>query len=169
MKFDPKPYHQSVLLIALNEFAQAEVPGAGNNARIIEYHQATSLRAKEDSVPWCSSFCCWVTKKAGLKTTPANAWAESWIGWGAKSAAIPGAVVVLKNHVGFVVRETKSVVYCLGGNQSDAVNIKAYPISKVLAYRVARAEDVTPVPTVRLAALRESGDIQDLSAEEETA
>jgi uncharacterized protein (TIGR02594 family) len=158
MTFDPKVYHNRILLEGLAEYATQEVPGPGNNMRIIQYHGVTSLKATADSVPWCSSYCLWVAKRAGLKTAPANAWAESWLGWGAKANwPIPGAIVVFKNHVGFVVKATPTIIYTLVGNQSDAVNIKAYPIGTVLGYRVARAEDVaTPAPAAVLAAVDET-------------
>jgi uncharacterized protein (TIGR02594 family) len=168
--FSPSIIHSRMLLVGLGEYATSEVPGAGNNPRIVEYHQTTSLRASQDSVAWCSSFVCWVAKQVGLKTHPANAWAESWLNWGAKVKwPVPGSIVVFKNHVGLVVKATGSLVYTLGGNQSDAVNIKAYPIGSVLSYRVARAEDViAPAQATPAVAVASTDETSDPSSEGET-
>jgi hypothetical protein len=38
--------------------------------------------------------------------------------------------------VGFYVRETARYVFLLGGNQSNAVNIAAYPKTRVIGYRM---------------------------------
>jgi hypothetical protein len=47
-----------------------------HNARIIEYHQATTLRATTDETAWCSSFVNWVFRQSG-RTGTNNAAARS--------------------------------------------------------------------------------------------
>lgn len=131
----------SWLQIARAEMGVQEVPGSGNNPRVIQYHATTTLRANEDAVPWCSSFVNWCIEKAGYKGTRSAA-ARSWLSWGtAAQSFIPiGSVVVMKRrgggHVGFKVAEDPFYVYVLGGNQSDAVNIRAFAHTQVVAYRL---------------------------------
>ena len=84
-------------------------------------------------------------KKAGydkdIPKWPARA--KSWLKFG-KSAGRPvlGSIAVKSRkgggHVCFVVGQDPSgdYLYCLGGNQSDAVNIKKYPKRVFLDFRI---------------------------------
>jgi uncharacterized protein (TIGR02594 family) len=130
------------LIIAESELGTAEVPGAGNNPRIAEYAACTSLKASEDSVPWCSSFTNWCFKQAGIKGTGlANA--RSWLKWGTGiDKPTLGCVVVLKRgappsgHVTFYTASLgEDKIVCLGGNQGDKVKYSTYLKSEVLSYR----------------------------------
>lgn len=131
--------------IALGELGIAEVKGPKDNPRIVEYHSATSLRASNDEVPWCSSFVNWVMKKVGIKGTN-SALARSWLTWGievSQKAPKYGSVVVLSRgvgsiagHVGFYVGKTVGgQIKVLGGNQGDKVSVALFSKSKVLGYR----------------------------------
>ena len=51
------------LEIALKEVGVSEIKG-GENKRILEYHASTTLKAKEDEIPWCSSFVNWCMVQA---------------------------------------------------------------------------------------------------------
>jgi uncharacterized protein (TIGR02594 family) len=123
------------------------IPGH-HNQRIVEYHQATSLKATTDEVPWCSSFVNWIMKQAGYRGTN-NALAKSWLDWGlALDAPREGAVVVIKKkgatsdvatgsstgfHVAFFVSASQAHIRLLGGNQGDQVkysnfSLKGYDI-----------------------------------------
>jgi uncharacterized protein (TIGR02594 family) len=123
------------------------IPGH-HNQRIVEYHQATSLRAATDEVPWCSSFVNWVMKQAGYRGSN-NALAKSWLEWGlSMDAPREGAVVVIKKkgatsdvttgsstgfHVAFFVSSSQAHIRLLGGNQGDEVkysnfSLKGYDI-----------------------------------------
>lgn len=125
---------------ALAELGVSEVRG-GENPRIIEYHKATSLRAVEDEIPWCSSFVNWVFSRLNMQGTNSAA-ARSWLKWG-DFLDVPklGAVCVLsrgeptQGHVGFWVGEVDGHVLLLGGNQGDKVQVDAYEKSRVLSYR----------------------------------
>jgi uncharacterized protein (TIGR02594 family) len=129
----------SWMTIADDEIGEKEVPGLNHNPRIIEYHSETTLRATTDEVPWCSSFVNWVMKRAGYTPTRSAA-ARSWATWGVECKPTAGCIVVLTRngggHVGFYVRETARYVFLLGGNQSNAVNIAAYPKTRVIGYRM---------------------------------
>lgn len=140
-KPEPKKPLPAWYRIALSEIGVKEVPGEGNNPRVIEYHYATSLKATEDSVPWCASFVCWCLQVAGVKSTR-NARARSYLNWGRPvQDPYEGCIVVLsrgnkyQGHVGFFVRQDKDHVWLLGGNQNDQVNVTKFSKKSVLDYR----------------------------------
>jgi uncharacterized protein (TIGR02594 family) len=133
------------MAIATGEVGVSELAGPGqDNKRIVEYHGATSLLAKDDATPWCSSFVNWVMKKAGHRGTN-NALARSWLDWGEPlSSPRYGAITVVKRrgaqsdaatgsttgfHVAFYVGSTATHIELLGGNQGDSVKISKYPLS----------------------------------------
>jgi uncharacterized protein (TIGR02594 family) len=135
---DPKWYE-----IACKEIGQKEVDGSGNNKRILEYHATTTLGAKEDSVPWCSSFTNWCMKEAGIKGTNSAA-AISWAAWGVACERVKGCICVIRqrnkgadhatgsasgNHVAFFDRIEQGRVYLLGGNQSDQVKVSSFGLA----------------------------------------
>lgn len=128
--------------IAQGEQGQAEVPGAGkDNPRILEYHQATTLRATDDETPWCSSFVNWVMSQSSHAGTR-NALASSWLAWGEKlTEPRYGAIAIIRSrsaagnaatgsstgyHVGFLVEQTDKALRILGGNQSNTVKVSSF-------------------------------------------
>lgn len=122
----------------------AEVRGAIDNPRIIEYHATCSLRATNDETAWCSSFVNWCVIQAGFRGTNSAA-ARSWLQWdGGQVVQAPtlGCITVLsrgrpwQGHVGFHVSETESRVTLLGGNQGNAVSQASFAKNRVLAYIV---------------------------------
>lgn len=136
---------KKTLEIALQEYGVKEVPGRKHNARIIEYFTSCGLDTDKmtDETAWCSAFINWVCKEANAETS-GKLNARSWLNVGCGvSNPEPGDVVVLwrdspeswKGHVGIFVKQTRNYVYIIGGNQSNAVNIKAYPKERVLDYR----------------------------------
>ena len=129
---------------AVGELGQRERPGKRrNNPRIIAYLRVVGFGAW-DETPWCSAFANWCMLRAGIPGT-GRATARSWLGWG--TALDPGrprfgCVAVLRRtsnpargHVGFWVGARAGQVLLLGGNQDDAVCVKAYPRSKLLGLR----------------------------------
>ena len=130
------------LQISLKEMNVKEVKGKNHNPRILQYHNATSLKASTDEIAWCSAFANWVVKKAGLTGTN-SARARSWETWGEElKKPIPGCIIVFSRgsnpylgHVAFYLYETSKYIYCIGGNQSDSVSIARYPKSRVVCYR----------------------------------
>lgn len=133
--------------LARGEICTREVAlGSGSNPRIVEYHQATSLRAKDDRTPWCAAFVSWVLEQAGIRS-PRSAWAKSYLDWGmALDHPRTGAITVFQRgsgppsskgsgHVGFFVEDRDTNIGLLGGNQGNHVNIKSYGKSRLLAYR----------------------------------
>ncbi|MDT7838666.1 LysM peptidoglycan-binding domain-containing protein [Aquabacterium sp. OR-4] len=115
--------------IALGELGTREIRGAGDNPRVVEYHQATSLRARDDETSWCSSFVNWTMQRAGVAGTDSAA-ARSWLQWGQavpRDAAHvqPGDVIVFprgnnpaQGHVAIVSEVlADGQVRVVGGNQ----------------------------------------------------
>jgi len=127
---------------AVKEIGVEEVPGPGDNLRILEYHNTTTLKATDDSVAWCSSFVNWCMKQAGVQGSGSAA-ARSWLNWGKRlDSPRNGCVAVLKRgsnptngHVAFYVGEGSSNIRLLGGNQGDQVKVGAFPKTMLLSYR----------------------------------
>jgi len=141
----------SWIKIAYAEVGTKEYVGIADNPRVVEYHSTTSLHATDDEVPWCSSFVNWVMCKAGYPHTD-SARARSWIEYGTKiTEPIRGCIVILTRtgggHVGFYESHVdEDTIRVFGGNQSDAVNYRQYPTSRVICYvmpSVLKAKDVT--------------------------
>lgn len=124
--------------VARKEIGVKELRGIADNPRVVEYHSATTLRATDDEIPWCSSFVNWCVSKAGYTPTRSAA-AKSWLTWGQKiDKPVHGCIVVLTRtgggHVAFFESESEGLVKLLGGNQDDAVCQRTYPTSRVVAY-----------------------------------
>lgn len=137
--------NQKAFEIAKVEINVSEAAGPKASPRIVEYHQATKLRATSDEVPWCSSFVNWCFKKAGYVGTE-SAMARSWLLWGNKvETPVPGDIVIFKRgndgvsgHVAFLAQKPNPLspwVYVLGGNQSNKVCVAKYSKLKVIGYR----------------------------------
>lgn len=127
---------------AFKEMNVKEVKGKNHNPRILQYHNSTSLKASTDEIPWCASFANFIIMKCGVIGTN-SAMARSFEDWGnSLEKPIPGCIVVFSRgdnpdfgHVSFYLYETKKYIYCLGGNQGDAVAITPYLKTKLVCYR----------------------------------
>lgn len=117
------------LEVARGELGTTEIRGGRDNPRVVEYHQATSLKAKDDETSWCSSFVNWSMQQAGVAGTNSAA-ARSWLHWGQAvprdSAHVrPGDVIVFprgnnpaQGHVAIVQDVMPNgQVRVVGGNQ----------------------------------------------------
>lgn len=136
------------LTLARREAARGvrEVPGSRDNASIVAYHAHTRGGGAPDETAWCASFVGWCLHESGYLSTRSKS-ARSYEHYGRElDAPMAGCIVVLSRgsnprhgHVGFYVGAEEdgalSAVRILGGNQSDAVNVKPYPLSRVVAYR----------------------------------
>jgi len=134
--------------IAELEIGVSQFPPGSSNPRIMEYHSATSLRAKDDKIAWCSSFVNWCFAQVGIAGT-GSALARSWLEWGQPiDAPQRGCVIVLsrddpdgwKGHVGFFLRADSEHVYLLCGNEFGKVCEHFYPRATVLGYRLPSKE-----------------------------
>ena len=133
--------------IAIGELGVKEVRGEGSNPRVETYHDVVGIAWAKDEVPWCGSFVGFCMLKAGYKLPEHPYRALSWLDYGV-SAHVPvfGAIAVKKRkgggHVTFVVGRKGDYLYCLGGNQHDAVNVAVYHISVFEDFRI--PEGYTP-------------------------
>lgn len=139
------------LEIAEKEIGVCEKKG-GESARIIEYHSATSLKAKEDEIPWCAAFVNWCLVQSDIAGTNSAA-AKSFLDWGQHlEAPKEGCICVVQQrqagrdqatgstsgfHVAFWLGESDGRVKLLGGNQSDSVKISTFGLQsyKIAGYR----------------------------------
>ena len=135
-----------------------------HNKRIIEYHSTTTLGAKTDEIPWCSSFVNWIITQSLYKGTN-NALAKSWLNWGVKvTTPIQGDIVIIKKkvkstdkntgsstgyHVAFFDSKTTTHIRLLGGNQRDSVKYSTFNLSRyeVKGFRRPNVKVITiPIP-----------------------
>jgi len=130
-----------------------EIPGASHEARIVEYHSTTRLKATTDEVPWCSAFACWAMERSSVRH-PGSARARDWLDWGVGVSVVHppiGAVIVLsrggagqpgpevrdaQGHVGFFWSHGEpGRLVLLGGNQGDSVSLGSFPVHRMLGVR----------------------------------
>jgi uncharacterized protein (TIGR02594 family) len=126
-----KPTDLLWMKIAKGEIGVKEIEGSNHHTSIIKYHTNTSLKAKTDEVPWCSSFVNWVVNESGYTGTNSAA-ALSWKSWGEEiKNPVYGSIAIIdygsgKGHVGFVLGMQGSSVLILGGNQKDSVRVSKF-------------------------------------------
>ena len=131
-----------MLLEAIKLFGTHEVPGPKNNPLIMEWAKEVHTTYPGDATAWCGLFISIVAKRAGWDYHPnGNAlWAQNWASWGTpQKVAMLGDVLVFTRsgggHVTLYVGEDEHFYHCLGGNQSDQVNIIRKPKTPILAIR----------------------------------
>lgn len=142
------------------QLAQAEVGTVewrdGNNPKVVAYFKDSgNAGVRDDETAWCAAFVGAMLKRAGMKGT-GKLNARSYLDWGkpvARADAKPGDIVVFKRgnsswqgHVAFFVKDRGGVIDVLGGNQSDAVNIKGYQAAALLGIRRASTVAITAPP-----------------------
>lgn len=118
-----------------------EIKGPQNAAEILKFWKDIKRGGiKDDETPWCAAFVGAMLERSGVQSTRFES-ARSYEAWGVKLAQpVRGCVVVFSRegggHVGFVVGQDKAGnLLVLGGNQSDQVNVRAFPRSRATAYR----------------------------------
>lgn len=140
--------------IAQSYIGTQEGPGPADNPVVMEMYATVGHDwVEHDAVAWCAAFVGHCLERAGLRSTR-RLNARSYLDWGIPvdlDDAQEGDVVVFsrgdpsgwQGHVGFFSRRAgPSTIDVLGGNQSDAVNIKRYSTAKLLGVR--RAGNVAP-------------------------
>jgi len=123
-----------------------ELPGKASNPNITKAYRSVdglgdAEKLDDSEYAWCSVFMNYCVQAVGGNgTRKANA--RSWLQWGKKCKPEQGCVVVFKRgnsdwqgHVAFYVKTEGDYVYCLGGNQSNDLNISKYKLADVLDYR----------------------------------
>ncbi|MCI0557475.1 MAG: TIGR02594 family protein [Nitrososphaera sp.] len=129
------------LELARKELGTKEFPGAWNNPKVVSYFTDAVGIKRPDAIPWCAAFVGAMLTRAGKKSS-GSLMARSYLKWGKKlTTPIPGAIVVFprgkppSGHTAIVERVTGKFVEVIGGNQSDAVTRKRFPIASALGWR----------------------------------
>lgn len=136
---------------ALQEYGVREIPGAASNPEILQMaHECGFADYTDDSIAWCSLFMNFVALKTGYQRSKALN-ARSWLSVGNLIAEPElGDVVVYWRgdpngpfgHVGLYIAKRNGLVYTLGGNEGNMVQIEGFDPVKVLGFR--RLSSVTP-------------------------
>ncbi|MBO6774825.1 MAG: TIGR02594 family protein [Marinibacterium sp.] len=148
--------------IARSYIGTTEGPGPADNPIIMEMYASVGHDwVEHDSVAWCAAFVGHCLERAGIRSTR-KLTARSYLDWGVPVevadaqrgdiGVIPRGSSSWQGHVFFIDRIEGAWVWGLGGNQDDAVNVKRYPVSKLLGIR--RAGDVAPAVTLSVAAVQ---------------
>jgi uncharacterized protein (TIGR02594 family) len=138
--------------IARGYIGTTEGPGPLDNPVIMEmYASVGQSHVEHDAVAWCAAFVGHCLEKAGIRSTR-KLNARSYLDWGVPvemSEARQGDIGVIprgtsgwQGHVFFIDRVEGAWVWGLGGNQNNAVNVKRYPVAKLLGIR--RAGNIAP-------------------------
>jgi len=135
---------------ARHYIGEKEVKGAKHNPLIVQMFKDIKRGGiKDDETPWCAAFVGAVLERVGIKSTRFES-AKSYIDWGIKlQRPMLGCIAVFTRdgggHVGFVVGNApNSDLMVLGGNQSDAVNIRSFSRHRVTAYLWPAGEPYLP-------------------------
>lgn len=151
-----------ILLEMLKLYGTIETPGEASNPLILSWAKEIGLGHvyKQDSLAWCGLAVAYAAAQAGWDYAPrGNAlWARNWLAWGNPvklGEEKLGDILVfsrgaVSGHVAMYVGEDKTAFHCLGGNQSDAVNIKRVEKNRLLsgrrcAWRVAEPANIRKV------------------------
>lgn len=137
-----------LVMTGLKYYGITEQPGTDKNSpTIVGWLKQMLPWANNDEIAWCSAYVNGIAKEAGYDHFPDNhgsALAREWLKKGIEvETPEPGDVTILwrgsvnavTGHVGFFIRENSTHVFLLGGNQSNSVNITAFPKNRVLGYR----------------------------------
>ena len=144
MQKDLSP-RECMLLDATTYYLLKEVPGAQHNLTILNFfNEIQHAWVTTDETAWCSAFINFLAKKNGIEYSN-KLDARSWLGIGRNIPnPEPGDIVIFwrenltpswKGHVGLYMGHFEDEIYCFGGNQDNQVNIKAYPINRLLGFR----------------------------------
>lgn len=122
-----------------------EIAGAENNPLIMGWGKRLKLWYPNDEVAWCGLFVAHcIESQMPTESIPENPLgARKWADFGVPCEPQVGAVLVFwrgskagwKGHVGFYHAEDTSAYHVLGGNQSNAVNVKRISKDRLLASR----------------------------------
>ena len=148
--------------IARSYIGLSEGAGPADNPVIMEMYASVGHDwVEHDSVAWCAAFVGHCLERAGIKSTR-KLTARSYLDWGVPIdvtdaqqgdiGVIPRGSSSWQGHVFFIDRIEGAWVWGLGGNQDDTVNVKRFPVSKLLGVR--RTGNVAPSVTMSVEAVQ---------------
>lgn len=147
--------------LARTYIGTTEIPGRRHNPIIVRWSRTFVSWVNDDETAWCSSFVNAMARECGYEHS-GKLNARSWLDVGlpvSLAEARPGDVVVFwrgkrhswTGHVAFFehFNKKRQLIYALGGNQGNEVNITAYPRTRLLGIRrirpLARLEGRTSI------------------------
>lgn len=119
-----------------------EIHGAKHAPEILEMWKTLGIPIFDDETAWCAAFVGYILETSGIESTR-KANALSYEKWGIKlPKPVIGAVATKhrgtsgwQGHVFFVAgKDSRGNILGLGGNQSDAVNIKTFSPDEISGY-----------------------------------
>ena len=141
---------------AIEDYLVSEVKGEKHNLRVVQYFKdAHSPWFDDDETPWCAAAVSAWLERADIRSAR-SARARDHLDFGTELIEPGfGAIVILERgatsgHVGFVTGVTADgkQIKVIGGNQSDSVNERMFPVSRVLGYRQPEGFTLPPCPLV---------------------
>jgi uncharacterized protein (TIGR02594 family) len=137
------------LQLARSDLGVSEVVGPKASLVIKGYFKdAGHPEIEDDATAWCAASACSWLKRAGFPIPPraTSLMAMSFESYGAPLETFkPGAICIFyrsakrektwQRHVAIGVRETKTHIVCIGGNQSDSVSEQRFPKKDLVAMR----------------------------------
>lgn len=134
---------------------EQEIKGSQHNPLILQWWKDIKRGGiKSDETPWCAAYVGAMLEHVDIRSSRFES-AKSYLDWGVElSQPQYGCVVVFTRdgggHVGFVVgQNANGDLLVLGGNQGDAVNVRAFSRGRVSGYRwpsgVAQTKEALPV------------------------
>ncbi|WP_426575345.1 TIGR02594 family protein (plasmid) [Xenorhabdus stockiae] len=118
-----------------------EIKGDQHHPHILQWWKEIKRGGiRDDETPWCAAYVGAMFERVGIRSSRFES-AKSYLAWGMPlKAPCYGCVAVFTRqgggHVGFVVGVAENGdLMVLGGNQSDEVNIRSFPRSRVSGYR----------------------------------
>ena len=139
-----------LLNFAASRYGLSEIAGDSSNSEVLQFFSETGHpKILDDETSWCSAYLNWCAKNVNLIgcDSASGLAAKSWLSVGEEVLGEPktGDIVVFwrenknswQGHVSIFINEDPQShkVYCLGGNQDDKVNVKAYSSEQVLGFR----------------------------------
>lgn len=129
------------ITLARSFIGTKEIPGARHEPLILSWWRWIKRGGiKSDEVPWCAAFVGAMLEQCGIQSTRFES-ARSYASWGVQlQRPVHGCIAVFSRngggHVGFVVgRSATGQLLILGGNQSDAVNVRAFGMDRLTSLR----------------------------------
>jgi len=136
--------HSDALELAFEYIGLTEKQGLEHNQEIVSFfHELGYSSIIDDETPWCAAFVGYILKWSGYKHSgKLNARSYLSVGERVETPELGDIVVFFRGdpagpagHVAFYLGESKNNIYCLGGNQSDKVQVSAYDKAHVLGFR----------------------------------
>ena len=135
---------EALVLEMLKVYGLKEIVGPEHNAEIVKFFKEIGFDwVKDDETAWCSAALNYFCKKLGLQRS-GKLDARSWLKVGTKidTPQLGDIVVYWRNdpaswegHVGIYISEDNGLIYTLGGNQGNMLQISPYAKDRVLGYR----------------------------------